>query len=48
MKKILVPIDYSPYSDNAVEYAIKIAKKINAEIHLCHSLEIPENAHPFC
>lgn len=44
MKKILVPIDYSPYSDNAVEYAIKIAKKINAEIHLCHGLEIPENA----
>lgn len=42
MKKILVPIDYSAYSDNAVHYAIEIAKKINADIHLCHGLEIPE------
>jgi nucleotide-binding universal stress UspA family protein len=42
MKKILVPVDYSDYSDNAVRYAIAIAKKINAEIHLVHVLEIPE------
>ncbi|TKC12405.1 universal stress protein [Pedobacter polaris] len=42
MKKILVPIDYSTYSDNAVHYAIEIAKKINAEIHLCHGLEVSE------
>ncbi|RZJ20376.1 MAG: universal stress protein [Acinetobacter sp.] len=42
MKKILVPIDYSTYSDNAVRYAINIAKKINAEIHLFHGIEIVE------
>ncbi len=42
MKKILVPVDYSTYSDNAVRYAIQIAKKINAEVHLFHALEIPE------
>jgi len=42
MKKILVPIDYSAYSENAVHYAIEIAKKINADIHLFHGLEIPE------
>lgn len=42
MKKILVPIDYSTYADHAVAYAIAIAKKINAEIHLCHALETPE------
>ncbi|MEJ5995264.1 universal stress protein [Pedobacter sp. Du54] len=42
MKKILVPIDYSSYSDQAVRHAIQIAKKINAEIHLFHGLEIPE------
>jgi len=42
MKKILVPIDYSTYSDNAVRYAIEIAKKINADIHLFHGLEIAE------
>jgi nucleotide-binding universal stress UspA family protein len=42
MKKILVPIDYSSHSDNAVSYAIEIAKKINADIHLFHGLEAPE------
>jgi nucleotide-binding universal stress UspA family protein len=42
MKKILVPVDYSAYSDHAVRYAIQIAKKINAEIHLFHGLETPE------
>lgn len=42
MKKILVPIDYSSHSDNAVSYAIEIAKKIHADIHLFHGLEAPE------
>lgn len=42
MKKILVPVDYSAYSDHAVRYAIHLAKKINAEIHLFHGLETPE------
>lgn len=42
MKKILVPIDYSTYSDHAVRYAINIAKKINAEIHLFHGIEMAE------
>lgn len=42
MKKILVPIDYSPCADNAVRYAIQIAKKIDASVHLCHSIMVPE------
>lgn len=42
MKKILVPIDYSAYSANAAHYAVQIAKKINADIHFFHALEIPE------
>lgn len=42
MKKILVPIDYSSHSDNAVNFAIAIAKKINADVHLFHGLEAPE------
>ncbi len=42
MKTILVPIDYSPCADNAVRYAIQIAKTIKASVHLCHSLLIPE------
>ena len=34
--KILVPTDFSASSKNAVEYASKIATKINAEITLLH------------
>lgn len=42
MKKILVPIDYSPCADNAVRYAIQMAKRIDASVHLCHSIMVPE------
>ncbi len=45
MKKILVPVDYSMYSNNAVHYAIAIAKTVHADIHLCHALEIAELSH---
>jgi nucleotide-binding universal stress UspA family protein len=41
MKTILVPIDFSKYSDNALKVAAKIAIKKNSEIHLLHMLEIP-------
>jgi len=41
MKKILVPIDFSQYSENALKVAAKIARKNNSEIHLLHMLEIP-------
>lgn len=41
MKTILVPIDFSPYSENALKVAAKIARKCNSEIHLLHMLEIP-------
>ena len=39
MKKILVPIDFSTYSDYALEAAKGIANKTNASLHLFHSLE---------
>lgn len=42
MKKILVPIDYSSHSDNALKFAIEIAKKIKADVHIFHGLEVPE------
>eukprot|EP01136_Pigoraptor_vietnamica_P040565 Opistho-1_new@12618 len=42
MKKILVPIDFSDYSTNAVKYAIEMAKTMKASIHLCHAIAIPE------
>ena len=36
MKKIIVPIDFTPSSRNASEYAISLAKAIGAEVHLLH------------
>jgi nucleotide-binding universal stress UspA family protein len=39
MKKILVPTDFSKISINAVEVAVEIAKKSNAEITLLHVVE---------
>ena len=39
MKKILVPTDFSKLSINALEVAVEIAKKSNAEITLLHVVE---------
>jgi nucleotide-binding universal stress UspA family protein len=36
MKTILVPIDFSAASDNALNYAVEFAKKNQAQIHLFH------------
>jgi len=36
-KKILVPVDFSDFSDKAVEYAIFIAEKFCAEMTLLHA-----------
>lgn len=36
MEKILVPIDFSPASRNASEYAASLAKVFNAEMRLLH------------
>lgn len=38
MKKILVPTDFSEVSENAVRFAIDLAKKIDAEITLFNSI----------
>jgi nucleotide-binding universal stress UspA family protein len=40
MKKILIPIDFSECSLNAVKYGIELAKVMEAEIILCHSFGI--------
>ncbi|HEU4902323.1 MAG TPA: universal stress protein, partial [Flavisolibacter sp.] len=36
MKKLLVPIDFTPASRNASEYAVSLAKKLEAEVQLLH------------
>ena len=41
MKNILVPTDFSPTAINAAEYAIQMAKSINAQIILLHVFDIP-------
>lgn len=42
MKKIIVPIDFSEYSDYALETAAILAKRNNAEILALHMLEISD------
>ncbi len=39
IKKILVPIDFSDYSKNALKYAIQFAKQFNAKIYLVYVVE---------
>lgn len=40
MKKIIVPIDFSEYSEYALEAAASIAKKHNSELIILHMLEL--------
>ena len=39
-KTILVPTDFSEYSDVALEYAVDIAKQNNAKIYLLHVIGV--------
>ena len=39
IKKLLVPIDFSPYSKQATEYAISLARNFNASITFLHVVE---------
>lgn len=39
IKKILVPVDFSDYSRNALNYAVQFAKEINAEIYSIYVVE---------
>jgi len=38
---VLVPIDFSPYADQALVYAIEVAKSLNAYLTLLHVLQVP-------
>lgn len=39
LQRILLPIDFSPYSMEAVRYACGIADRFDSELHLLHVLE---------
>ena len=41
MKKLLVPIDYSDCSVNALDYAANLAKNFNASVHVLHVFRLP-------
>jgi universal stress protein A len=36
LKRILVPVDFSKYSDHALRYACALARRFAAELHLLH------------
>ncbi|MEO5561935.1 MAG: universal stress protein [Chitinophagaceae bacterium] len=42
MKKILVPTDFSPNADKALNFAVQIAKQSGGEIYLIHACELIE------
>jgi len=40
-RKILVPVDFSPHSDKAVELAVDVARKFGARLDLLHAYHLP-------
>lgn len=40
LKRILLPTDFSPYSGCATPYALELAEKFDAEVHVLHILEM--------
>lgn len=43
MKKIIVPVDYSKYSEYALKTAAQLAKKYDAELIVMHMLELSDS-----
>ena len=47
LKNILVPIDFSTYSINALKLAKEIARKAEGTIYLLHVIEVPIDKYSF-
>lgn len=45
MKRILVPTDFSPCANNAVDFAVQSAKILPVEVMLVHSFEVTGNTY---
>jgi nucleotide-binding universal stress UspA family protein len=40
-RKILVPTDFSENSDRALDYALRLAEEIDAEVYVLHVYDVP-------
>jgi nucleotide-binding universal stress UspA family protein len=47
LRKVLMPIDFSMHSKNALEYAVSIAKQFGAELYLLYVVEPTVYPHDF-
>lgn len=43
-KTILVPTDFSDRADEALDYALKLAKQVDARVHIIHAYLLPTAA----
>jgi nucleotide-binding universal stress UspA family protein len=41
IRKILLPTDFSPCSERAIEYSAALAKRLGTSVHLIHTLDGP-------
>jgi len=41
LRNIVVPVDFSPCSVNALRVAVQLAQQVNARIHLVHAIYLP-------
>ena len=46
IETILVPTDFSPHAERAVDYAVSLAKTFSARIYLLHAYSLPIPAFP--
>ncbi|HEX4335128.1 MAG TPA: universal stress protein [Polyangiaceae bacterium] len=45
-QKILVPVDYSPSSRLALEWALSLADRLDSTVHVLHTWEVPAYLRP--
>jgi nucleotide-binding universal stress UspA family protein len=46
IRRMLCPVDFSEASENALDFAVDLASKFGAEIHLVHVYQLPVYALP--
>jgi nucleotide-binding universal stress UspA family protein len=42
---ILIPLDFSPYAEHALDYAVTLAQRLQARVTLLHVIQIPAVVH---